>query len=66
MDIEPHFDPALRSANLALSGKKRREVSRLASIELRFTDARAGAWEAMAMVSVGLLSLLVVIGVWFL
>src|SRR4051812_47629634 len=52
-EAEDIFDPALRAANLALSGRKRREVSRIASIELRFTDARSGAWEALAMVSVG-------------
>jgi len=60
------FDPALRAANLALSGRKRREVSRIASIELRFTDARSGAWEALAMVSIGVATVLCVIGVWFL
>ena len=63
---EEIFDPALRAANLALSGRKRREVSRIASIELRFTDARSGAWEALAMVSVGVATVLCVIGVWFL
>jgi hypothetical protein len=63
---DPTFDPALRAANLALSGRKRREVSRIASIELRFTDARSGAWEAIAMVSVGVATVLCVIGVWFL
>jgi hypothetical protein len=65
-DNEQIFDPALRAANLALSGRKRREVSRIASIELRFTDARSGAWEALAMVSVGVATVLCVIGVWFL
>ena len=60
------FDPALRAANQALSGRKRREVSRIASIELRFTDARSGAWEAIAMVSVGVATVLGVLGVWFL
>ena len=65
-DAEQNLDPALRAANLALSGRKRREVSRIASIELRFTDARSGAWEALAMVSVGLATVLGVIGVWFL
>jgi hypothetical protein len=60
-------DPeALRSANLALSGRKHREVTRLASIELRSTDPGASPWEAAAVVSVALLSLLVVIGCWFL
>lgn len=65
-DNEQIFDPALRAANQALSGRKRREVSRIASIELRFTDARSGAWEALAMVSVGVATVLGVIGVWFL
>lgn len=65
-DSEQIFDPALRAANLALSGRKRREVSRIASIELRFTDARSGAWEALAMISVGVATVLCVIGVWFL
>lgn len=65
-ESEQVFDPALRAANVALSGRKRREVSRIASIELRFTDARSGAWEALAMVSVGVATVLCVIGVWFL
>ncbi len=65
-DNEQVFDPALRAANLALSGRKRREVSRIASIELRFTDGRSGAWEALAMISVGVATALCVIGVWFL
>ena len=65
-ESEQVFDPALRAANLALSGRKRREVSRIASIELRFTDARNGAWEALAMISVGVATVLCVIGVWFL
>ncbi len=65
-DAEQIFDPALRAANLALSGRKRREVSRITSIELRFTDGRSGAWEALAMVSVGVAALLGVLGVWFL
>ena len=37
-------DPeALRSANVALSGRKRREVTRLASIELRSTGPESGS-----------------------
>jgi len=51
---------------VALSGRKRREVSRIASIELRFTDARSGAWEALAMVSVGVATVLGIVAVWFL
>lgn len=65
-DEQQIFDPALRAANLALSGRKRREVSRIASIELRFTDGRSGAWEALAMISVGVATVLGVLGVWFL
>jgi hypothetical protein len=61
-----YFDPALRAANAALSGRKRQEVTRLASIELRFTDPRNEPWEALAMASIALLSLLVVVGVWLL
>ena len=65
-EAEQIFDPALRAANQALSGRKRREVTRIASIELRFTDARSGAWEALAMLSVGIATVIGVLGVWFL
>jgi hypothetical protein len=64
IETEPHFDPGLRAANLALSGRKRREVSRITSLELRFTDPRSTPWEALAMISVGLLAVLVVLGLW--
>jgi hypothetical protein len=63
---EQHVDPALRAANLALSGSRRREASRFASIELRFSDSRSGAWEVAAMASIAMASLLLVLGVWFL
>jgi hypothetical protein len=56
---------AIRSANLALSGRKHREVTRLASIELRSTDPSASPWEAAAVVSVAVASLLVVVACWF-
>jgi len=56
---------ALRAANLAF-GRKQRGVTRLASIELKSSDPRASAWEAVAMASVGLLAVLVVLGVWLL
>jgi hypothetical protein len=64
LETEPHLDPGLRAANLALSGRKRREVSRLTSLELRFTDPRNTPWEALAMISVGLLAVLIVLGLW--
>lgn len=65
-DNELHFDPALRAANLALSGRRRREASRFASIELRFTDPRTGPWEVAAIASVAVASVLIVLGMWFL
>lgn len=64
-DIETE-DAALRAANLALNGRRQREVATLASIELKNDDARSHAWEAVAMASVGLLAVLVVLGVWLL
>jgi hypothetical protein len=64
IDTDQNFDPGLRAANLALSGRKRREVSRITSLELRFSDPRSEPWEALAMISVGLLSVLIVLGVW--
>ncbi len=61
-----HLDVALRAANAAFSGRQRREASRFASIELRFTDPKAGPWEAAALVSVAVGAVLVVLGLWFL
>ena len=60
------IDPALRAANVAVSGSKHREVARLASIELCGGDPRSSAWELAAMASVGVLAVLVVVGVWLL
>lgn len=65
MSDEDTVDPALRAANLALSGRKHREVNRLASIELRSIDAQNGPWEIAAMLSVAAFALLFVVGVWF-
>lgn len=55
----------LLAANLALSGRKHREVTRLASIELRYVDAKSGPWEAVAMLSVGVATMLGVLALWF-
>jgi hypothetical protein len=60
------MDVALRAANMAFAGRQRREASRFASIELRFTDPNARPWEAAAVVSVAIGSFLVVLGLWFL
>ena len=65
MEVEI-LDPALRAANVALLGRTQRETSRFASIELRFSDHRSRPWEAAAMLSVGFMALLAVLGVWFL
>jgi hypothetical protein len=59
-------DPALRAANVALLGRSQRETSRFASIELRFANHKSGPWEAAAMISVGFMALLAVLGLWFL
>ena len=59
-------DPALRAANVALLGRSQRETSRFASIELRFSSHRSAPWEAAAMISVGFMALLAVVGLWFL
>jgi hypothetical protein len=60
------LDLALRAANAAFAGRQRREANRFASIELRFSDPKAGPWEAAALVSVALGAVLVVLGLWFL
>jgi hypothetical protein len=59
-------DPAIRAANDALVGKRAREETRFASIELKFTDPRTGPWEMAAMASVAVAAALFVVGVWFL
>lgn len=72
MDSEP-IDHALEAANLALAGRRiERAASRFASIQLRElgNSARSArhhwAWEAAAVLSVGLATTLFVVGVWFL
>ena len=59
-------DPAIRAANDALAGKRVRDASRFASIELKFADPRTGPWEMAAMTSVAVAAALFVVGVWFL
>ena len=58
------IDPALAAANLALTGKRRRQASRFASIELESIDRKADAWEAAAMIAVGTAALLAVLAAW--
>lgn len=59
-----HLDSAIRAANHALSGRRHREASRFASIELRFVDPRSGPWEMAAMLSVAVASMMLVVGLW--
>ena len=72
-------DPALQAANLALAGRRiERTTTRLASVQLRSlttpsdvgtitrTAQRYVAWEAGAMLAVGLLAFCAVVGIWFL
>lgn len=63
--MEPQqVDAALQAANLALTGRRHRETSRFASIELRAVDQKTGAWEIAAAFCVGLATLMFVIGAW--
>lgn len=64
MDRQP-LESALQSANIALTGKRNRETSRFASIELRTVDARTGAWEVAAATCVAFATLIFVLGMWF-
>jgi len=64
-DLEQLHDTALRSANLALSGRRHREPGRFGAVELRLDDPRAGAWEIAALASIAVASALVVVGLWF-
>lgn len=74
-------DPALQAANLALAGRRiERTTTRLASVQLRSLSSgavpdglsvarsaqRHVAWEAGAMLAVGVLAFFLVVGVWFL
>ena len=63
---DEHVDPAIRAANQALNGRRQREASRFASIELRFPDAKTGPWEAAAVTSVATAAALIVLGLWLL
>lgn len=66
------FDPALQAANVALINRRvERTTSRLASVQLRHLetpndDRLHVAWEAGAMLAVGVAALIAVVGLWFL
>ncbi|MCA9629171.1 MAG: hypothetical protein KC766_15930 [Myxococcales bacterium] len=64
--LDDQHATAIRAANMALSNGQRREASRFASIELRFSDPRGSRWEVAALTSVAVTATLVVLGLWFL
>jgi hypothetical protein len=65
-DSQREMDPALRAANLALSGRSGREASRFASIELRAKTTHTHPWEVAAVVAVACAAGLIVLALWFL
>jgi hypothetical protein len=64
-ELEQLHDTALRSANLALAGRRHAEPGPFGAVELRLDDPRAGAWEIAALASVAVASALLVVGLWF-
>lgn len=60
-----HIDAALSAANVALTGRRSKETSRFASIELRALDEKTGAWEIAAATCIAFATALFVLGVWF-
>ena len=57
-------DTALEAANVALAGRRRREASSFASIELRETDPTPAEWEIIAAGIVGVLAVVAVLVAW--
>ncbi len=66
MPDEERQNHALWAANLAITGSRRREASRFASIELRASDSNHSLWETAALLSVACTAAAFVLGVWFL
>ncbi|HVU00906.1 MAG TPA: hypothetical protein VHE30_04110 [Polyangiaceae bacterium] len=59
-----HIETALQAANVALTGRRERQASSFASIELREEDPRTGHWEMAATLVVGGAAVLAVIVAW--
>lgn len=57
-------ETALEAANVALSGRKRREASGFASVELRETDPKTGKWELVVTAVVAIVTVLLVLVAW--
>lgn len=58
-------ETAIEAANVALAGRRRREASSFASIELRETDPTPAEWEIIAAGVVGVLALVAVLVAWW-
>jgi hypothetical protein len=63
MEREEHTT-ALLAANVALTGRRRREASSFASIELRGEAPKTSQWELMAAFVVGFAAFVAVIVAW--
>jgi hypothetical protein len=63
MEREAHAT-ALQAANVALTGRRRREASSFASIELRAEDPKTGQWELIAALVVGFAAFVGVLVAW--
>jgi hypothetical protein len=55
---------AILAANVALTGRRRREASSFASIELRAEDPKGNRWELMAALVVGFAAVVAVLVAW--
>ena len=60
-----HQAEALRAANQALSGSRRHALP-LAPVDVRSLGSHHGGWDLAAALSVAAVSVLTVIGLWFL
>lgn len=57
-------DTALAAANVALSGRRQREASSFASIELREADPGSGRWELVVAAAIGVMAFAIVVAAW--
>jgi hypothetical protein len=57
-------ETALEAANVALAGRRNREASSFASIELRDADPIPAQWEFIATGVVGILAVIAVLVAW--
>ncbi|HVW28165.1 MAG TPA: hypothetical protein VHC69_22535 [Polyangiaceae bacterium] len=57
-------ETALQAANVALAGRRQRQASSFASIELRDADPTPAKWEVIATGLVGLVAIVAVLVAW--